>query len=50
MEQKHIISKQIEIKTPAPDFSLQDFRGEEFVFSEMIGKKNVLLIFNRGFT
>lgn len=50
MEQSHIISKQVEIKTPAPDFSLLDFRGEEFALSEFIGKKNVLLIFNRGFT
>ncbi len=39
----------VEINTPAPDFSLEDFRGETFTLSEMQGKSNVLLVFNRGF-
>lgn len=40
----------IAIHTPAPDFSLPDFRGEEFRLSDLRGKKHVLLVFNRGFT
>jgi peroxiredoxin len=39
----------VDINTPAPDFSLEDFRGETFTLSDMQGKSNVLLVFNRGF-
>jgi len=39
----------VKINTPAPDFSLDDFRGEEFILSELCGKSNLLLVFNRGF-
>jgi peroxiredoxin len=33
----------------APDFSLPDFAGNMVSLSEFRGKKNVLLVFNRGF-
>ena len=39
----------VDINTPAPDFALEDFRGETFTLSEMQGKSNVLLVFNRTF-
>ena len=39
----------VDINTPAPDFTLEDFRGETFTLSEMQGKSNVLLVFNRTF-
>ena len=37
------------INTPAPDFSLEDFRGKTFTLSELQGESNVLLVFNRTF-
>ena len=33
----------------APAFSLPDFQGNSFSLSDLHEKKNVLLIFNRGF-
>jgi peroxiredoxin len=33
----------------APDFSLMDCMDNEFRLSSFIGKKNVLLVLNRGF-
>jgi hypothetical protein len=33
----------------APDFSLPDFAGNMVSLSDFRGKKNVLLVFNRGF-
>ncbi len=39
----------VEINAPAPDFSLDDFQGEKFTLSDLRGKNNVFLIFNRGF-
>jgi peroxiredoxin len=35
---------------PAPDFSLDDYSGKQVRLSDLYGKKNVLLVFNRGFT
>jgi len=40
---------QVKINTPAPDFSLADFTGQSFQLSSWHGKKNVVLVFNRGF-
>ncbi len=34
----------------APDFSLPDFSGNLVSLSDFRGRKNVLLVFNRGFT
>ena len=40
----------IALDLPAPDFELADFHGDLFRLSHLRGQKNVLLIFNRGFT
>ena len=39
----------VELNKPAPDFSLEDFKGETIRLSNFKGKSNVLLVFNRGF-
>ena len=39
----------VEINTPAPDFSLADFRGRLVRLSEFRGHSPVVLVFNRGF-
>lgn len=39
----------VQLNTAAPDFKLEDFRGEPFQLSQLQGKKNVVLVFNRGF-
>ena len=39
----------VAINTLAPDFSLEDFMGDLFTLSELRGKSNVMLVFNRGF-
>ena len=38
-----------ELTKSAPDFTLTDFEGNEVRLSDFQGKKNVLLVFNRGF-
>ncbi|HEX2995207.1 MAG TPA: hypothetical protein VHP14_10290 [Anaerolineales bacterium] len=38
-----------ELNKPAPDFTLPDFHGRAFRLSGFQNKKNVLLVFNRGF-
>ena len=45
----HHMSNRIELNQPAPDFTLVDINGNEVRLSDFQGKKNVLLIFNRGF-
>jgi peroxiredoxin len=40
----------VSLNTPAPDFELQDYRGRPLRLSDYRGQKNVLLVFNRGFT
>ena len=39
----------VELNQPAPDFTLTDFNGNEVRLSDLLNKKNVLLVFNRGF-
>lgn len=39
----------VNINSTAPDFTLQDYRGNLVSLSHYKGKKNVLLVFNRGF-
>ncbi len=39
----------VSLNTPAPDFTLQDFKGETVRLSDFRGKANILLVFNRGF-
>lgn len=41
---------QVAIHTPAPGFTLADFNGRPVSLSDYRGKRNVLLVFNRGFT
>ena len=38
-----------ELNKPAPDFTLTDFKGSEVSLKGFEGKRNVLLVFNRGF-
>ena len=40
---------QISLNTPAPNFTLQDFKGEPVSLSDFHGKAHILLVFNRGF-
>ncbi len=40
----------ISLNQGAPDFSLADYNGQTVTLSDMRGKKNVLLVFNRTFT
>jgi len=40
----------IALNTPAPDFALSDFQGRLVRLADFRGKKNVVLVFNRGFT
>jgi peroxiredoxin len=35
--------------TPAPDFELADSEGRKVRLSDFRGKKDVVLVFNRGF-
>lgn len=37
------------LNVPAPDFALDDFKGQRVRLSDFRGKHNVLLVFNRGF-
>ena len=39
----------VELNNPAPDFALADFNGNEIRLSDFQEKKNILLVFNRGF-
>jgi len=40
---------QVQLNSPAPDFTLDDFKGRSVSLSDYHGKKHVLLVFNRGF-
>lgn len=40
---------QVPLNTPAPDFTLSDFKGQSVRLSDFRGKMHVLLVFNRGF-
>ncbi len=40
----------VSLNQPAPDFNLPDFSGKPFQLSNLRGRKNVLLVFNRTFT
>lgn len=39
----------VELNTQAPDFTLNDFTGRPVSLSGYAGRKNVLVVFNRGF-
>lgn len=40
----------VSLNQPAPEFSLADFSGKQFSLSDLRGRKNALLIFNRTFS
>lgn len=40
----------VSLNMPAPDFTLNDFRGEAVRLSDYRGRAHVVLVFNRGFT
>ena len=40
----------VELNKPAPDFTLTDLNGNEIRLSDFKGRKNIFLVFNRGFT
>ena len=40
----------VELNKPAPDFTLTDFNGNEIRLSDFKSRKNIFLVFNRGFT
>ena len=39
----------VELNIQAPNFTLNDFSGKVISLSDFTGKKNVLVVFNRGF-
>jgi len=39
----------IQITQKAPDFVLEDFSGKTVELANFHGRKNVVLVFNRGF-
>jgi peroxiredoxin len=43
------MNDRIELNQPAPNFTLTDFNGNEISLANFLGKKNVLMVFNRGF-
>ena len=40
----------VEVNKQAPDFEIEDFKGEKFKLSDFFKKKNVLIVLNRGFS
>ena len=40
---------EVELNTPAPDFTLDDYNGNPVTLSGYKGKKHVILALNRGF-
>lgn len=43
------MSRNIDINRPAPEFTLMDFNGQPVSLADYRGRKNILLVFNRGF-
>lgn len=43
------MGKRIQLDQPAPDFTLTDANGQQVGLSDFKNKRNVLLVFNRGF-
>jgi len=40
----------VEVNKLAPDFEIDDFKGNNFKLSDYKEKKNVLIVLNRGFS
>lgn len=43
------MSQKVQLNTPAPDFTLDDFNHQPVRLSGFQGQKHVVLVFNRGF-
>jgi peroxiredoxin len=43
------IMAKVELDTRAPEFTLDDFKGNSVSLSDFSDRKNVLVVFNRGF-
>ena len=41
---------QVVLNALAPDFTLDDFKGQPFRLANFRGQVHILLVFNRGFT
>jgi peroxiredoxin Q/BCP len=39
----------IVLNTEAPDFGLEDYRGQMVRLADYLGRKHVVLVLNRGF-
>jgi len=39
----------IQVNKEAPNFEIEDFRGDKFKLSDFRGKSNILIVLNRGF-
>ena len=39
----------VELNTQAPNFTLNDFKGKSVSLADFTDRKNVLVVFNRGF-
>ncbi len=39
----------VDVNKKAPDFEMNDFRGNSFKLSDFQGKSNILIVLNRGF-
>lgn len=39
----------VELQAPAPGFTLNDFNGNAVSLSDFLGRKHVMVVFNRGF-
>ncbi len=39
----------VELNVQAPDFKLDDFNGKSVSLSDYKNRKNVMVVFNRGF-
>lgn len=39
----------VELNVPAPNFTLNNFAGKSVSLADFAGKKNVLVVLNRGF-
>jgi cytochrome oxidase Cu insertion factor (SCO1/SenC/PrrC family) len=43
------VMAKVELNVQAPDFTLDDFNGKSVSLSDYKNKKNVMVVFNRGF-
>ena len=39
----------VSLNTEAPDFEIMDYKGDVFKLSNFRGKRNALIVLNRGF-